>query len=53
MCYSGQVVAQWREFSRRTGSRIGFLEFLNLFALRSKDKRVKIPKAMEAGRADS
>jgi putative SOS response-associated peptidase YedK len=52
MCYSGQVVAQWREFSRRTGSRIDLLEFLNLFVFRSKDRRVKIPKAMEAGLAD-
>jgi putative SOS response-associated peptidase YedK len=52
MCYSGQVVAQWREFSRRTGSRIDLLEFLNLFVFRSNDKRVKIPKAMEPGVAD-
>jgi putative SOS response-associated peptidase YedK len=52
MCYSGQVVAQWREFSRRTGARVSLDDFLKLFVFRSADKRVKIPKAMEAGFAD-
>jgi putative SOS response-associated peptidase YedK len=49
MCYSGQVVAEWREFTRKTGSRISLPDFLKLFVFRSQDERVKIPKAMEAG----
>ena len=48
MCYSGQVVAQWREFQRRTGAAIAIRDFLDLFVFRSQDPRVKIPKAMEA-----
>jgi putative SOS response-associated peptidase YedK len=48
MCYSGQVVAQWREFQRRTGAVIAMRDFLDLFVFRSQDRRVKIPKAMEA-----
>ena len=48
MCYSGQVVAQWREFQRRTGAVIAIRDFIDLFVFRSQDKRVKIPKALEA-----
>jgi putative SOS response-associated peptidase YedK len=52
MCYSGQVVAQWREFTRRSGSRVSLIDFLNLFVFRSVDKSVRIPKAIEAGFAN-
>lgn len=52
MCYSGQVVAGWREFSRRTGARVSLDDFLKLFVFRSADKRVKLPKSMGAGFAD-
>lgn len=49
MCYSGQVVAQWRELQRKTGAKIAIRDFIDLFVFRSQDPRVKLPKALEAG----
>ena len=48
MCYSGQVVTQWREYSRKLGSRISLTDFIDLYVFRSQDKRVRIPKAVDA-----
>lgn len=47
MCYSAQIVANWREFFRRTGIRLSLEEFHQLFWARLADPRIRIPKALE------
>ena len=48
MCYSAQVTASFRTYVRRLGARADLAAFQALFEQRSRDPRIKIPKAMEA-----
>jgi len=48
MCYSAQIVADYREYIRHYGAGLSIGEFVDLFWRRNADPSVKIPKAMEA-----
>ena len=48
MCYSAQVTASFRTYVRRLGARADLAAFQALFEQRSRDPRIKVPKAMEA-----
>lgn len=47
MCYSAQIRAEYRDFTRMFGATIGIREFVDLFYRRQQAK-LKIPKGMEA-----
>jgi putative SOS response-associated peptidase YedK len=48
MCYSAQIWADYRRYTRTFGADISVKEFFDLFWRRMSDNKVKIPKAMEA-----
>jgi putative SOS response-associated peptidase YedK len=48
MCYSAQVTASFRTYVRRLGARADLAAFQALYEQRSRDPRIKVPKAMEA-----
>lgn len=48
MCYSAQVWQHYRDFVRDFGAVMGIDQFARLFEHRRIDRKVKIPKAMEA-----
>jgi putative SOS response-associated peptidase YedK len=54
MCYSAQVYADWRKFSRMFGATMSVGEFYRTFWQRNNEPeaKVKIPKAMEQAFAD-
>ncbi|MBN3761238.1 SOS response-associated peptidase family protein [Burkholderia sp. Ac-20365] len=47
MCYSAQLVADYRKYVRAFGARIDFDEFARLFMARADGARIKLPKAIE------
>ncbi len=47
MCYSAQIRADYRDYTRLFGAHLGIKEFVKLFYGRQ-EGRLKIPKAMEA-----
>lgn len=49
MCYSAQIHADWKKFTRMFGATMSVGEFYRTFWLRDNqpEARVKIPKAME------
>lgn len=48
MCYSAQVVANYKEYERLFGASMSVGEFYELFYRRSTEGKVNLPKAMEA-----
>jgi len=48
MCYSAQIWADYRKYTRLFGAHLGIREFVQLFWQRTVDNKVKIPKGMEA-----
>ena len=48
MCYSAQIVADYRSYVRQFGAELSIKEFVEVFWHRKGDSKVKIPKAMEA-----
>jgi putative SOS response-associated peptidase YedK len=48
MCYSAQIVQDYRKYVRAFGADIDLRTFVDLFWRRRNDPKVKIPKAMEA-----
>ena len=52
MCYSAQVWADCRLYVRQYGADLDIKEFYELFWRRSADRKIKIPKAMEAAFAE-
>lgn len=46
MCYSAQIRADYRQYTRLFGAHLGIREFVDLFYRRAQ-ARLKIPKAME------
>ena len=52
MCYSAQVWADYRLYVRQYGAELDIKEFYELFWRRSRDSKIKIPKAMEAAFAE-
>ena len=47
MCYSAQILADYRRYVRQFGADLSIKEFVDLFWHRRNDPKVKIPKAME------
>ncbi|HYJ99368.1 MAG TPA: SOS response-associated peptidase family protein [Burkholderiaceae bacterium] len=52
MCYSAQILADYRKYVRHHGATVDLKEFVDLFWRRLTDASIKIPKAMEAPFAD-
>jgi hypothetical protein len=52
MCYSAQIVADYRKFVRAFGARLSLREFAELYFERANGSKSKIPKAMDAAFAD-
>jgi putative SOS response-associated peptidase YedK len=48
MCYSAQVIHEYGLFTREFGAVLSLKEFFDLYWHRRTDKKVKIPKAMDA-----
>ena len=48
MCYSAQIVADYRKFVRMFGATVSIREFVDVFWRRLEDASLKLPKAMEA-----
>jgi putative SOS response-associated peptidase YedK len=47
MCYSAQILADYRRYVRMFGAQMSLHEFARLFFERAEDSQAKIPKAME------
>lgn len=47
MCYSAQLLADFKKYVRHFGADISIKEFFELFWIRAQQGKVKIPKAME------
>ncbi|OAJ62769.1 hypothetical protein A6V36_20575 [Paraburkholderia ginsengiterrae] len=47
MCYSAQILADYRKFVRMFGATMSIKEFARLFFERAEGSKAKIPKAME------
>lgn len=52
MCYSAQVWANYRKYTKAYGADISIFQFAKLYGFRQADKRIKIPKAADAAFAD-
>jgi putative SOS response-associated peptidase YedK len=48
MCYSAQIIDQYRKFVRVWGAHLSLRDYMRVFWERRENPRVKIPKAMEA-----
>ena len=47
MCYSAQIWADYKKYTRAYGAEIDIATFIELFWGRLEDDRMKLPKAME------
>jgi hypothetical protein len=52
MCYSAQILADYRRYVRMFGAHLSIREFVDLFWHRANGARLQIPKAMEAAFAE-
>ncbi|RZT93726.1 SOS response-associated peptidase family protein [Rivibacter subsaxonicus] len=52
MCYSAQIVAEWKKFKRVFKADISLLDYYERYWLRCSDRKIKLPKSMEAAFAD-
>src|SRR5258706_5978398 len=48
MCYSAQIVADYRKYVRMFGAHMSIREFAQLYWERAEGSNIKIPKAMDA-----
>jgi len=48
MCYSAQILADYRKYVRQYGATVSLKDYVDLFWRRLTDASIKIPKAMEA-----
>jgi putative SOS response-associated peptidase YedK len=48
MCYSAQIWADYRKYTRLFGAEMGIREYIDVYWRRTIDGKVKIPKGMEA-----
>ena len=48
MCYSAQVIADWREYAREHGAALTLHDFWSVYSQRLSDPSIRIPKAMDA-----
>jgi len=47
MCYSAQIIAGWRKYVRKVDARISIEDFRDLIWLAERDKKVKVPRAID------
>ena len=47
MCYSSQIVAEWKKYVRHYGVQIDVQEYFNLFWRRQQGEKIKTPKALD------
>jgi len=47
MCYSAQLVADFKRFTRQYGVKIAFEDFVDLYLYHSTDSRPKTPRALD------
>lgn len=52
MCYSSQIVAEWKKYRRHYGVELSVRDYFDLFWRRSHGDKVKIPKGLEDGFRD-
>lgn len=52
MCYSAQVIADYKKFVRHWGADLSLREFFRLYWERTEDTSLKLPKSMDAAFAD-
>src|SRR4051812_45918321 len=53
MCYSAQIQADWKRYTRAYGTNLSLTEFYDLFYRRlHEDRKIRVPKAVEVGFAD-
>lgn len=48
MCYSAQVIADYKKYVRHWGAHLSLREFFEAFWLRNQEMKLKLPKSMEA-----
>ena len=48
MCYSAQVIADYRKYVRHWGADLSLREFFRIFWLRAEETSLRLPKSMEA-----
>jgi hypothetical protein len=53
MCYSSQIIAEWRRYQRHYGVEISVRDYFELFWRRAQGDKIKIPKGIEDGFLDS
>jgi putative SOS response-associated peptidase YedK len=49
MCYSSQILAEWKRYVRSYGVEISVRDYFDLFWRRAQGEKVKIPKGLEDG----
>jgi hypothetical protein len=49
MCYSSQILAEWKRYVRNYGVEISVRDYFDLFWRRTQGEKVKIPKGIEDG----
>lgn len=49
MCYSSQVIAEWKKYTRAYGVAMSVQDYFNLFWRRNQGDKVKVPKGLEDG----
>jgi putative SOS response-associated peptidase YedK len=52
MCYSSQVIAEWKKYTRNYGVEISVKDYFDLFWRRKNGEKIKVPKALEHGFAE-
>ena len=52
MCYSSQVIAEWKKYQRNFGAELSVKDYFDLFWRRRLGEKIKIPKALEDGFED-
>ncbi len=48
MCFSAQVWASYRQYTKEFGAEVSISDFVDLYGQRNADKKLKVPKAMDA-----
>jgi putative SOS response-associated peptidase YedK len=52
MCYSARIISDWRRYQRAYGAELSLQDFYDVFWRRTREGKVKIPKAMELAFAE-
>jgi putative SOS response-associated peptidase YedK len=47
MCYSSQIIAEWKKYRRHYGVEVSVREYFDLFWRRAQGDKVKVPKSLE------